>query len=148
MLCLYAEGEIVMLCVLLTAYDCRKRCKSLRDTQEGEENREGEVQERGWGVHQLAWHYSQIMTFLNDFTEDRATSSNVPTGGSQGQGNGGNAGEDATASQASSDPGSEFTVPLEFEATHIQTHIQIHIHTHIHTINITITIYLQGEVEA
>ena len=41
MLCLYAEGEIVMLCVF-TVDDCRKRWKNVRDTHRRERKKEKE----------------------------------------------------------------------------------------------------------
>jgi len=87
-----------MLRMLFPADDCRKRWKSLRDTHRKERKKEKVRCRSGAEVStSRPWRYSQIMAFLNPFTEDRATSSNLPTGDSQGQGDGGITGENADA---------------------------------------------------
>ena len=47
-------------------------------SQNGEKEREVEVQERAEASTSRPWRYSQIMAFLNPFMEDRATTSNFP----------------------------------------------------------------------
>ena len=91
----------------------------MRDTQRRERRKEKERCRSGAEVStSRPWRYSQIMAFLNAFTEDRATSSNLPTGDSQGQGDGGITGKDADADHQFSlilEP-VPFELPEELEA--------------------------------
>lgn len=95
--------------MLFIVDDCKKRWKNLRDTYRKEKKKEKERSRSGSEASsQRPWRYSQIMAFLDPFMEDRATSSNMPAGASQGE-------IESSASQASTETGSEEMVTLFLE---------------------------------
>uniref|UniRef100_A0A671M358 MADF domain-containing protein n=1 Tax=Sinocyclocheilus anshuiensis TaxID=1608454 RepID=A0A671M358_9TELE len=58
----------------VSADECRKRWKSLRDTYRKERRKEAERKRSGAGVNSVRpWRYSGVMGFLNPFLEDRIT---------------------------------------------------------------------------
>jgi len=123
-----------MLCMLFPADDCRKRWKSWRDTHRRERRKEKESCRSGAEVStSRPWRYSQIMAFLNPFTEDRATSSNLPTGDSRGQRDGGITVEDADADNEFCNL-CHLNCPetLKPHHTHSHSHPQPHPHSHPH----------------
>ncbi|XP_034725477.1 uncharacterized protein LOC117943446 [Etheostoma cragini] len=65
----------------VSADDCKKKWKSLRDMFKKERKKEKDRQRSGAGASSVRpWLYSAVMGFLNPFMEDRPTSTNMGGG--------------------------------------------------------------------